>query len=79
MFEKTLCKMTNGDNVKKGDIVICSVNEGNFSEPCCLGVVIMVKNVTLGPGHNDGDTTMKQTRPDMCTENVPDTYEKHEC
>ena len=55
VYEKALCEMPNGNNVKKGDIVICSVNEGNFSEPCCLGVVLMVKDVNLGPGHNDGE------------------------
>ena len=53
IFETTMCEMPDGDNVKKGDIVICSVN-GNFSDPCCLGVVLMVKDVTLPKGHSDG-------------------------
>ena len=46
--------MPDGTHAKKGDIVICSVNGRNFTEPCGLGKVYLVKNVNLPAGHNDG-------------------------
>ena len=39
----------------QGDIVICSVNGKNFSEPCALGKVHCVHDVDLPKGHKDGD------------------------
>lgn len=54
IYEKALKSMPNGASAKKGDLVICSVNEKNFTEPCSLGKVYMVKDVKLGPRHNDG-------------------------
>ena len=53
VFENALCEMPDGENVKKGDIVICSVG-GNYSEPCVLGVVLLVKTVKLPANHGDG-------------------------
>ena len=53
IFETAMCEMPDGNHVKKGDIVICSVN-GNYSDPCRLGVVLMVKNVKLPANHGDG-------------------------
>ena len=46
--------MPDGTRVKKGDIVICSVNGRNFTEPCTLGKVFLVKDVNLPKEHNDG-------------------------
>ena len=55
LYEKALLQMPTGEQAKEGDVVICSVNGKNFSEPCALGVVVRVKNVNLPPGHEDGE------------------------
>jgi hypothetical protein len=46
-----------GSHCKKGDIVICSVNQ-NWSDPCELGKVVKFvagKGQKLPAGHRDGD------------------------
>ena len=55
VYAQEKCKMCDGTKAKKGDIVICSVNDKNFTDPCVLGKVFMVKDVNLGPTHNDGE------------------------
>ena len=46
--------MPNGCTCEKGDIVICSVNGKNFTEPCGLGTVYLVQDVDLPKNHKDG-------------------------
>lgn len=55
MYEKAMCAMPTGDKAKKDDIVICSLHEANFTEPCSLGKVLMVKDVKLAKDHEDGE------------------------
>ena len=54
VYEEALCEMPDGNSVKKGDLVICSVNGKNFTEPCGLGKVHTIKDVKLVATHNDG-------------------------
>ena len=44
------------DEVKAGDLVVCSINGKNFSEPDNVGKVLKVpkKQVKLSAGHRDG-------------------------
>lgn len=54
VYEQENAKMPDGCQVKKGDIVICSVG-GDFVEPCDLGIVAYVSPGTKLPnGHADG-------------------------
>ena len=55
VYEDAKQEMVHGDVAKKGDVVICSVNGKNFGEPDDLGTVIMVKDVVLPKGHDDGE------------------------
>ena len=53
VYQKACVEMPDGTNAQIGDLVICSVNGKNFTEPCGLGKVIKVKDVKLSK-HPDG-------------------------
>ena len=55
-YEDEEVQMATGAEAKVGDIVMCSVN-GNWSDPCDIGIVRRVaKGTKLSKGHVDGDT-----------------------
>ena len=54
IYQENGVKMPDGDSAEPGDLVICSVNGKNFTEPCELGKVLKVKDVKLKAGHRDG-------------------------
>ena len=54
VYQEACVQMPDGTNAQTGDLVICSVNGKNFTEPCGLGKVLKVKDVKLKSGHRDG-------------------------
>ena len=54
IYQEACVEMPNADSVEPGDLVICSVNDKNFTEPCGLGKVLKVADVKLKSTHRDG-------------------------
>ena len=53
-YQQACVPMPNADSVEPGDLVICSVNGKNFTEPCGLGKVLKIADVKLPATHRDG-------------------------